>query len=166
MSVSVACRHLYLIQDEKNLFLLSFKLDTIKRQAYWLVQFMGTKAAAGQNIYEIHLTSQLRENRKITFVDYCFSDTIEADLIICSGKCAIMPLDMFPHFFNNSKVVFSCFIKRIHYKREGPNVPHPNSQNGSRSNSCTRDQHTNQRLFVMNKSKSNIMNKNNKPQNK
>ncbi|CAG4980191.1 unnamed protein product [Colias eurytheme] len=105
-------RFLYLLQQNKQVFILSFKIDTVQKLAYWLVQYLGTKSAAMQNIYEIHITSFQNVKRKVVFADHCFSDSMDVNDVFRQAKCAVMPLIMLNHFIGNSKLVFRCLIKR------------------------------------------------------
>ncbi|XP_045497626.1 E3 ubiquitin-protein ligase Siah1-like [Colias croceus] len=130
-------RFLYLLQQNKQVFILSFKIDTVQKLAYWLVQYLGTKSAAMQNIYEIHITSLQNVKRKVVFADHCFSDSLDVNDVFRQAKCAVMPLIMLNHFIGNSKLVFRCLIKRRSSEPEPLVSQKPNFMKG-RSLSQTR----------------------------
>lgn len=108
-------RHFFLVQNEnKMIFMLTMKLDTLSKAAYWTVQLVGCKRAAQQHIYEIQVNSRQDERRKVIFIEHCYSDTIRADDVFRQqGKCAIVPLDSLKHFIQDSKLTFRFNIKRI-----------------------------------------------------
>ncbi|XP_047517840.1 E3 ubiquitin-protein ligase SIAH1-like isoform X1 [Pieris napi] len=112
ISVTNDCRHFYLLQFNKQIFYLSFKIDTVQKLGYWLVQYVGTKKAARQNVYEIQMNSKQHQKRQVTYIDYCFSDSMEANEVFRQAQCAVMPLIMMGHFIDNSKITFRCLIKR------------------------------------------------------
>lgn len=113
------CRHLYLLQFNKQIFFLSFKIDTVQKMAFWFVQYVGTKKAARQNVYEIQMTSKQHEKRQVTYVDYCFSDSMDANEVFRNAQCAVMPLNMMAHFIAGSKITFRCLIKRAFEGKPG-----------------------------------------------
>ncbi|CAK1547074.1 unnamed protein product [Leptosia nina] len=111
VSVFNDCRHFLLFQSNKQIFFLSFKIDTVQKVGLWLVQFMGTRTSAHQKIYEIHVTSQENIARKVTYIDHCVSDSTDANDVFRQGKCAVMPLNMMSHFISDSNIKFRCVIK-------------------------------------------------------
>ncbi|XP_038212264.1 E3 ubiquitin-protein ligase SIAH1A-like isoform X2 [Zerene cesonia] len=130
-------RLLYLFEQNKKGFILSFKIDTVQKHAYWLVQYLGSNCASRQNIYEIHITSLQNKNRKVVFADHCFSDSMDVDDVFRQAKCAVMPLIMLNQFIENSKLVFQCLLKRTGSEPK-PSVSYtPNPMKG-RSKSYTR----------------------------
>ncbi|KAG6445897.1 E3 ubiquitin-protein ligase SIAH1 [Manduca sexta] len=106
-------RFLYLVAQQKMLFIITVKLDTLQKMAFWIVQHIGSKSVARQHIYEIHLTSNLDERRKLVFCDHCFNDAIKADEVFRQGKCAVVPFEALKHFIKDKKITFKFFIKRL-----------------------------------------------------
>uniref|UniRef100_S4PXU7 E3 ubiquitin-protein ligase n=1 Tax=Pararge aegeria TaxID=116150 RepID=S4PXU7_9NEOP len=105
-------RHMYLVAQNKFLFIISFKIDTMQKMAYWAVQHIGSKKSAQQHVYEVHVTSNQDQRRKVIYTEHCFNDAIEANEIFRMAKCAIMPLNMMDHFLKDKRLTFSCTIKR------------------------------------------------------
>lgn len=133
-------RHLYLVAQSKMLFIITFKVDTLQKMAYWTIQHIGSKKAAHDHIYEIHVTSKQNLRRKVVFTEHCFNDALKADEIFRMAKCAVLPLDVLVHFVSNKKLSFRFFIKRIpaeaknkgdgnDKKPQGPKGPGPKGPN-------------------------------------
>ncbi|XP_045772302.1 E3 ubiquitin-protein ligase SIAH1-like isoform X2 [Maniola jurtina] len=140
-SITTDDRHMYLVAQNKFLFIISFKIDTMLKMAYWAVQHIGGKKAAQQHIYEISVTSNQDSRRKAVFTDHCFNDAMDANEIFRQAKCAVMPLAMMAHFLKDKRLTFSFSIKRNNpgFKKgpgpDGENKPFHNKQKGPRSQS-------------------------------
>lgn len=107
-------RHVYLVSQAKQLFIITMKIDTLQKMAYWTIQHIGSKKVAEQHIYEIHVTSKKDSRRKTVFIDHCFNDSRKADDIFREAKyCAIMPTNVLDHFIKDKKMSFRFFIKRL-----------------------------------------------------
>lgn len=106
-------RHFFMVSQGKMLFIITFKLDTLQKMAYWTVQHIGSKLVAKQHIYEIHVTSNQDQRRKVVYIEHCFNDSIKADEVFRLGKCAVLPLDYLSHFVKDKKLTFRFFIKRL-----------------------------------------------------
>lgn len=106
-------RHFFLTAQGKMLFIITMKIDTLQKMAYWTVQHIGSKKGAQQHVYEIHVTSNQDARRKVVFMEHCFNDSIKADEVFRIGKCAVLPLDVLSHFVKDKKLTFRFFIKRI-----------------------------------------------------
>ncbi|CAG9087546.1 unnamed protein product [Plutella xylostella] len=129
-------RFVYLLAQGKLVFIMTVKLDTLQNMAYWTVQHIGSKKAAQQHVYEIHLTSQQDTRRKVVFTDHCFNDAIKADEVFRMGKCAILPLETFAHFVKDKKIGFRFFIKKMPFapKSNKENKPDENKSNEGNQN--------------------------------
>ncbi|KAJ2946156.1 hypothetical protein O0L34_g5087 [Tuta absoluta] len=131
-------RHIYVVSQAKLIFILTFKVDTLQKMAYWAIQHIGGKKVAQQHIYEVHVTSKLDPRRKVVFIEHCFNDAIKADEVFRQAKCAVLPLNSLNHFVKDKKLSFRFFIKRIppaqpknkNDKDEGKNVQTPNQNKG------------------------------------
>lgn len=106
-------RHFYLVAQAKLLFILTMKIDTLQKMAYWTVQHIGSKKVAEQHIYEVHVTSKQNPRRKVVFIENCFNDTIKAEEIFRKAKCAIIPLDVLKNFLKDKQLSFRFYIKRL-----------------------------------------------------
>lgn len=106
-------RHLFLINQGKMNFILTVKIDTLQKMAYWTIQHIGSKKVAKEHIYEIHVNSNLDARRKVVFIEHCFNDSIKADEIFRQAKCALLPLDSLNHFIKDKKLSFRFFVKRL-----------------------------------------------------
>lgn len=113
VSVKEDDRYVYLVSQGKMLFIITMKIDSLQKMAYWTVQFIGGKNVARQHIYEIHVTSKQDARRKTVYTEHCFNDAIKADDVFRLGKCAIMPLDALSHYIKDRKLSFRFFIKRL-----------------------------------------------------
>lgn len=113
VSVTEDERFVYLVSQGKMLFIITMKIDTLQKMAYWSIQHIGGKKAAQQHIYEIHVTSKKDTRKKAVFIEHCFNDAIKADEIFRMAKCGILPLEALKHFILNKKMSFRFFIKRI-----------------------------------------------------
>ncbi|GBP85961.1 hypothetical protein EVAR_63110_1 [Eumeta japonica] len=118
-------RYLYLVPQGKFLFLLTVRLDTQKNMIYWSIQHIGSKSAAMQYIYEIHLGSLNNEKRKIVFTEQCFNDAIKADEVFNLAKCPMLSLDSLSTFIKNKKFSFQIYIKRL----QPPNAKNKGNKN-------------------------------------
>lgn len=119
-------RHFFLVAQSKLLFILTMKIDTLQKMAYWTVQHIGGKKVAHDHIYEIHITSKQNPRRKVVFIEHCFNDSIKADEVFRQGKCAVLPLETLVHFVKDKAMSFRFFIKRI--------PPGPKNNNGKNDN--------------------------------
>lgn len=126
-------RHLYLISQGKMHFILTIKMDTLQKMAYWTIQHIGSKKVAKEHIYEIHITSNLDARRKVVFIEHCFNDSMKADEIFRLAKCAIIPLDSLKHFIKDKKLTFRFFVKRL------PPPPKNNKNEGKNENKTSND---------------------------
>ncbi|CAB3253623.1 unnamed protein product [Arctia plantaginis] len=134
-------RHLYLVSQSKMLFIITMKIDTLQKMAYWAIQHIGSKKAAHDHIYEIHILSKQNSRRKVVFTEHCFNDALKPDEVFRTGKCAVLPLDVLINFISNKKLSFRFFIKRIpaehknnkgdgnDNKPQGPKGPGPKGPN-------------------------------------
>lgn len=113
VSVNDDERFVYMTAQGKMLFIITMKIDTLQKMAYWTVQHIGGKKAARQHIYEIHVTSKKDDRRKVVFIEHCFNDAVKADEVFRQAKCAILPLEALNHFIDNKKMSFRFFIKRL-----------------------------------------------------
>lgn len=113
VSVDEDERHFFLTSQFKMLFIITMKIDTLQKMAYWAIQHIGSKHVAKQHVYEIHVTSNQDARRKVVFTEQCFNDAIKADEVFRIGKCALLPLDSLAHFIKDKKLTFRFFIKRI-----------------------------------------------------
>jgi hypothetical protein len=113
-------RFVYLVTQGKVHFIMTIKIDTLQKMAYWTIQLIGSKKSAQQHIYEIHVTSKKDNRRKVVFTEHCFNDAIKADEVFRQNKCAVLPLEALKHFISCNKVSFRFFIK---------NIPQINSDN-------------------------------------
>ncbi|XP_075973474.1 E3 ubiquitin-protein ligase Siah1-like [Anticarsia gemmatalis] len=121
-------RHVYLVAQSKMHFVITMKIDTLQKMAYWTIQLIGSKKAARDHIYEIHVISKQTARRKVVFIEHCFNDALKADEVFRMGKCAVLPLDSLVHFIQNKKMSFRFFIKRI------PNDAQNNKGDGKDNN--------------------------------
>ncbi|XP_013143067.1 PREDICTED: E3 ubiquitin-protein ligase SIAH1-like [Papilio polytes] len=112
VSINEDERFLYLAQQGNLLFIVTMKIDTLQKVAYWVVQHIGSKKSAQQHIYEVHITSKQDPRRQVIFIDHCYNDILSADAVYRLGKCGILPLDMFSHFIHNKKCSFKFVIKK------------------------------------------------------
>lgn len=112
-------RHFFLVSQGKLLFIITFKLDTLQKMAYLAVQHIGSKFVARQHIYEIHVTSNQDQRRKVVYTEHCFNDAIKAEEVFRQGKCAVLPLDYLSHFIKDKKLTFRFFIKRLPAQPKG-----------------------------------------------
>lgn len=139
ISVTIDDRHMYLVAQNRFIFIVSFKIDTMQKLAFWAVQHIGSKKSANQHVYELQVTSNEDNRRKAIFTDHCFNDAMDVNEIFRSAKCAVMPLDMMAHFIKDKKLTFSISIKRYQpgIKKgpgsEGDNQTVQNQQNGPRA---------------------------------
>ncbi|KAI8442402.1 hypothetical protein MSG28_005918 [Choristoneura fumiferana] len=139
MSLRQCDRRLLLAAQNKYLFIITVKVDTIQRMAYWTVQHIGPKKQAHQYLYEIHLNSKREPQRKIVFTEHCFSDTVKVEEIIRQNNCAVLPLGTLGQFIMNDKLNFRYLIRRVNEKPKPDENAAPNSENAhSRSASRTR----------------------------
>lgn len=126
-------RLVYLVAQTKMLFIITMKIDTLQKMAYWTIQHIGSKKVAQQHIYEIHVTSKQDPRRKVVFIEHCFNDAMKADDVFRIGKCAVLPLDVLAHFIKDKHLSFRFFIKRIpggpKQKGETDNGKNDNKQN-------------------------------------
>uniref|UniRef100_A0A1E1WES9 E3 ubiquitin-protein ligase n=1 Tax=Pectinophora gossypiella TaxID=13191 RepID=A0A1E1WES9_PECGO len=106
-------RHMYLLNQGKLLFILTMKIDTSQKMAYWTVQHIGSKNMARQYIYEVCVTSKQDPRRKVVFIEHCFNDAIKADEVFRQAKCALLPLDSLNHFIANKKMSFKFLVRRL-----------------------------------------------------
>ncbi|KAL4709899.1 hypothetical protein ACJJTC_003862 [Scirpophaga incertulas] len=105
-------RIVYLITQGKLHFILTFKVDTLQKMAYWAIQVIGGKNIALQHVFEIHVTSKKDDRRKVVFIEHCFNDSIKPDEVFRQNKCAVLPLQALDHYILNKKLSFRFFIKR------------------------------------------------------
>lgn len=128
ISVSVDDRYMYLVEQQKFLFILSIKMDTCQKMAYWAIQHIGSKKTAQQHTYEINITSKQDERRKVIFSDTCYNDAFDTNEIFRQGKCGVMPLNVLSHFIKDGKLLFQFNIIRNQSnfknrnKSNGPNT--------------------------------------------
>ncbi|KAJ8728025.1 hypothetical protein PYW08_016410 [Mythimna loreyi] len=106
-------RHFYLVAQTKFLFIITMKIDTLQKMVYWTIQHIGSKKAAHDHIYEIHVMSKQNPRRKVVFTEHCFNDAIKPEEIFRQGKCAVLPLEVLVHYIKDKKLSFRFFIKRI-----------------------------------------------------
>lgn len=106
-------RHFFLVAQTKFLFIITIKIDTLQKMVYWTIQHIGSKKAAHDHIFEIHVLSKQNPRRKVVFTEHCFNDAIKAEEIFRQGKCAVLPLDVLIHYIKDKKLSFRFFIKRI-----------------------------------------------------
>ncbi|XP_047529844.1 E3 ubiquitin-protein ligase SIAH1-like [Vanessa atalanta] len=112
ISISVDERYMYLMPQGKFLFLLTFKVDTCQKMAYWVVQHIGSKKAAQQHVYGIHITSKQDDKRTVIFTDKCFNDAFDVNEIFRQARCGVMPLTMLSHFIKDGKLSFQFIVKK------------------------------------------------------
>lgn len=132
ISITADDRHFFLVSQGKMLFIITMKIDTLQKMAYWTIQHIGSKKVAKQHIYEIHVTSNLDARRKVVFMEHCFNDSIKADLVFRQGKCAVLPLEVLTHFIKDKMLTFRFFIKRITPQPKGPKASGDDGNNDSR----------------------------------
>ncbi|CAH2980408.1 unnamed protein product [Chilo suppressalis] len=106
-------RFVYLFTQGKIHFIITMKIDTIQKMAYWAVQLIGGKNTAKLHIYEIHVNSKQDKRRKAVFTEHCFNDAVKADEVFRQNLCAVLPLNSLSHFISNKKLSFRFFIKRL-----------------------------------------------------
>lgn len=130
-------RHFFLVAQSKLLFILTMKIDTLQKMAYWTIQHIGSKKVAQDHIYEIHITSKQNPRRKVVFIEHCFNDAIKAEEVFRQGKCAVLPLDSLVHYIKDKAMSFRFFIKRIppggpknNNAKNDNKPPGPNQGNG------------------------------------
>lgn len=112
VSTLVDERYMYLIPQGKFLFILTFKIDTCQKMAYWVIQHIGSKKAAQACIYEIHVSSKQDDERKVIYTEKCFNDVFDTNEIFRQARCAVMPLNMLTHFIKDGKLTFNFTVKK------------------------------------------------------
>ncbi|CAG9786274.1 unnamed protein product [Diatraea saccharalis] len=113
VNINMDERLVYLVTQGKIHFIITMKIDTLQKMAYWAIQLIGGKKTAQQHIYEIHVNSKQDNRKKVVFIEHCFNDAIKADEVFRQNQCAVLPLESLKHFINNKKLSFRFFIKRI-----------------------------------------------------
>lgn len=131
-------RRLFLAAQNKFLFIITVKIDTIQRMAYWTVQHIGPKKQAHQYLYEIHVNSKREPQRKVIFTEHCFSDTVKVEEIIRQNNCAVLPLGTLAQFIINDKLSFRYLIRKVNEKPKQNENAAANDNAHARSASCTR----------------------------
>lgn len=122
-------RFVYLVNQGKFLFVMTIKIDAMKKMSHWTIQHFGSKKSAAQHLYEIHITSLQDPRRKVIFMEHCFNDAISADEVIRIGKCAMLPLDLLSHYMKDKRLSFRYFIRikvpftRMNAIKDGKNKP-------------------------------------------
>lgn len=123
-------RFVYLINQAKFLFVMTIKIDTLQKMAYWTNQHIGSRKSAQQHVYEIHITSQQDARRKVVFIEHCFNDAMKTDEVFRLGKCAIIPLASLGHYLKDKRLSFRFFIKKVPFVPKNGNKDAENkSQN-------------------------------------
>lgn len=113
LDLKECARHVFLAAQQNFLFIITLKVDTMQRMAYWAIQHVGQKKVAQQHLYEIHVISRNDQQRKVVFTEHCFNDSIKADEVFRLANCAVMPLDMLTHFIKDKILSFRFVIKRL-----------------------------------------------------
>ncbi|XP_073948566.1 E3 ubiquitin-protein ligase SIAH1-like [Choristoneura fumiferana] len=105
-------RRVHVAAQQRNVFVVTFKLDSIQRLAYWTIQYMGPKKYAHNYNYEIHVTSKREPHRKVIFTERCLSDTTKTEDIFRQCLCAVLSLNALETFSTDNKVSYRFVISR------------------------------------------------------
>ncbi|XP_063389167.1 E3 ubiquitin-protein ligase SIAH1-like [Cydia fagiglandana] len=130
LDLKECARHVFLAAQQNFLFIITLKVDTIQRMAYWVIQHIGQKKIAQQHLYEIQVTSGRDQQRKVVFTEHCLNDSLKADEVFRQANCAVMPLDMLTHFIKDKTLSFRFVIKRLNRDNK-ENVQAPSSRESS-----------------------------------
>lgn len=120
---------MFLLKQNQKLFILTVKIDVLKKAAFWTIQHIGSKFAAQHYVYEIHVTSKKNDKRRFVYTENCFNELLKSDEIFSLGKCPIIPLNVLKHFVKDGKLVFRYLIKNV-----GPPQPKPTGANVNKKN--------------------------------
>lgn len=123
--------------QRRNIFIITFKVDTIQRLAYWTVQYMGPKKYAHTFDYEIHVSNKHEPRRKVIFREYCTSDSVKTEDIFSKCCCAVLSLKALQAFSIGDKVSYRVIILKHQPKHNskqefGKGQPCPPSATGDR----------------------------------
>ncbi|OWR48819.1 hypothetical protein KGM_213302 [Danaus plexippus plexippus] len=113
-------RFVYIMPQGKMMFIVTLKIDTKLKLAFFAVQLIACQKIAQQHVYELSITSLQDKERRVNYFDHCFSDATETREILQSAKCCVMSLSMLGNFINKKSLSFSLNVQRLrpNYQRE------------------------------------------------